>query len=412
MNITPEQFGAVGDGMEDDAIPLQKWADAVIGYALAGNESIGIVSRIYATSKQIRFISTKGFSLIGFGNNVGFKTHPEFSDSTDGRNILYVSGLGLEATTARSIYAATYEGTRELPVDNVVLLAPGDAVAVSVQRGAPGTIQRATIARIMKIGGNIVSLDQPVQFPIDPAIDISNVRVCKLCPDVKIENLSFYGLGPTGPLCSGPYLGFLENPTIRHIRTADLCGPQYYGRGIDLQYILGGTIKDVLDQRSGGQVTSGSSFFFWRCGQLDIRGLTSLESLGYAALIQISNSRLQRLYSSRCTGRGFELYCATGNVIEDITVTQSGTTGLSIVYGCHNNVFTKVNAIYNAHQNVWLNGTENQYQRFFGVTSFGAGVWPDVYVGVADYGCAFYGLDPRATKWSGVADTIFSGGAS
>jgi len=74
--VSPKDFGAVGNGIADDTVPVQQAFDAIV----AGPKITLVFDGMFAVSATITYFSSKTINIFGLGSDTGLKALGDFGD--------------------------------------------------------------------------------------------------------------------------------------------------------------------------------------------------------------------------------------------------------------------------------------------------------------------------------------------
>jgi len=397
--LTPEMFGAVGDGVTDDRTAVQNWLNAISTRSTTATFTIGVANSRYGLSGNVALNSwVNPVAIVGGRPGAGFVQRGGFPDGA----WLAVFGSGaLGPFTTVTTSAAV--GDSSIIVADGTNIDVNDFIRLQAQRSGELLNRQQTTRVIAKTGTAPATLfiETPLAFTINLALDIVEVAEFKAREGFSLTDLSFVGNGTSGGL--GVMISFVINPYVKNVRTSNFRYSVAANGGIGLysEHVYGGTYQDIYDKFSGvGGVGSSLSLNFFSNVNLD--NIIADSSGGYGAVVNISNCNLSNIQGVVSQGRGWELMGACSNRLTNIAVHRAAATGLSLVYGCSNNILSNIIAVNNAHQNVWSNGVENVNNTYVGVVALHAGIGPDLLIASTppddDTGATVIGLDPRSTK--------------
>ena len=388
---SPEQYGAICDGVTDDGVALQAAATAASNAAITGSV-IFQVGQTCATSTtvtlnakdniKVQFLSKGQINVIGSNANVrGFQ----------------VIGGGTTGAPTTITVNANY-GTRDLTVASVAGLSVGDTILINVALGyAPQpTYARGMVNQIQSIVGNVLTLVQPLAWNID-ATKTNSVQEITVSKNVEISGVKVDGSAYTGSGGIGFLYQYLSNSSISNTFTTnfnDVNGSGSYGYGL-----WASTIRDTLDTGSGD--TASDSVQLWYVTNSRIENMRSYKSNGFGVGISyVSGNTISDLVSEYSVGRGVKLYGSCDNMIDRVRgdYAQGTKVGVAFTVGSCNNRVNHVQTLYNATSGLWFNGLDNSNNTIHDVLSFGNGtydIWIAATAPFTDNGNKITGIDAR-----------------
>ena len=391
---SPEQYGAVCDGVTDDGIALQAAATAASNAAIAGSV-IFQVGQTCATSTtvtlnaknniKVQFLSKGQINVIGSNANVrGFQ----------------VIGGGTTGAATTITVNANY-GTRDLTVASAAGLSIGDTILINVTLGyAPEpTYARGMINQIQNVVGNVLTLVQPIAWNID-ATKTNSVQEITVSKNVEISGVKVDGSGYTGSGGVGFLYQYLSNSSIYNTFTTNF--NQTNGSGSYGYALWASTIRDTLDTGSGD--TASDSVQLWYVTNSRIENMRSYKSNGFGVGISyVSGNTISDLVSEYSVGRGVKLYGSCDNMIDRIRgdYAQGTLVGVAFTVGSCNNRVNHIQTLYNSNTGLWFNGLDNSNNTIHDVLSFGNGtydIWIAATAPFTDNSNKITGIDAKAVN--------------
>jgi hypothetical protein len=390
--FSPMDYGAIGDGTSDDAIPLQTAATAAY-IASATGPAILLIDRAYATSAtvlarvndgmEIRFVSTGQINVIGSTNSVrGF----------------YVFGGGVSGSPTTITANANY-GTRAITVADATGFAAGDYVLIEVMLGyvAQPSYGRGMTSQIHTVVGNVITLIQPVGWNIDATQTNTVTRFLAAkhvkITGVKVDGANYTGTGGIGFLCQYLADSYLTNCFTKNFN-------QLNGSGIYIDRMWACTMRDILTTVCGD--TQSNAITLWYASNCRIENLRSYKSSGFGVDINYTTGNtISDLVSEYSVGRGVKLYGSCDNMIDRIrgNYAQGTLVGVGFTVGSANNRVTHVEALYNGTSGLWFNGLGNSNNTIHDVKAFGNiahDIWISATAPFTDNFNVITGIDPLA----------------
>lgn len=389
---SPEQYGAVCDGVTDDGVALQAAATAASNAAIAGSV-IFQVGQACATSTtvtlnakdniKVQFLSKGQINVIGSNANV--------------RGLQILGGGTTGAATTITV-SANY-GTRDLTVASAAGLSIGDTILINVALGyAPQpTYARGMVNQIQNVVGNVLTLVQPLAWNVD-ATKTNSVQEITVSKNVEISGVKVDGSAYTGSGGIGFLYQYLSNSNIYNTFTTNF--NQVNGSGSYGYALWASTVRDVLDTGSGD--TASDSVQLWYVTNSRIENLRSYKSNGFGVGISyVSGNTISDLVSEYSVGRGVKLYGSCDNMIDRIRgdYAQGTLVGVAFTVGSCNNRVNHVQTLYNSNTGLWFNGLDNSNNTIHDVLSFGNGtydIWIAATAPFTDNSNKITGIDARA----------------
>jgi len=371
--FTPQDYGAVCDGVTDDSGALQSAATAASAAAALATGITFEVNAACATSAsvilqaynnlEVKFTSGGQINVIG---------------STASVRGLHVTGGGLTGSPTTITVNANY-GTRDLTVASAAGISPGDMVQIFVSLGyAPQpTYGRGMISQVQTVVGNVLTLVQPIAWDID-ATKTNSVQKFNVAKNVTITGVKVDGSGYTGSGGIGFLYQYLSNSYINNLSASNFNAVN--GQGITGYNLWASSINNSLSYNNGD--TSSNAQDLWYVSNSKINNLRSYQSTGFGVnLNYVSGNTISDLVSEYSAGRGVKLYGSCDNMIDRVrgNYAQATLVGFAFSVGSCNNRVNHVETLYNATSGLWFDGLANSNNTINDVKSFGNGTY-DIWI--------------------------------
>jgi len=358
-SFRPEDFGAVGNAINDDTFALAKCFDAAGAIVRKGGNATIVLANVYAVAATTSIRNINGnLSLIGTQPGAGFK-----AVGTDDVICVHLSG-GRQVGLTWTAELKASRGDRFVPVGSLSGLVPRQNLLLSQPTGYAKDVQRY-LNRVVDVSDNGIELEFPLPNDI-PGQFSTRFDVIDITGSVKIKNLTFDGTGNSGN-STGLKADFLRAPVVTHVTSRGF--DQERGEGQSYLYCYRGSFSGLRDQRSG-RSGSTNSIKFYVISNSRIYDVQVQNSKGFAiGLTHCSYCKVKDIASIGAAGRGIKLFSSSANEFSGVRVIDSGKTGLSVTGGSSYNRFEAIETKHNKQAGLWLNGTGNNFNRFMGVQS-------------------------------------------
>lgn len=356
--LTPEKFGAVGDGSTDDATALGDLVTAALAAASATNAVRIELSRLYATSTALAF--NKGnIKVIGVAPGAGFKAIGTGA----------ISVLGFSGTTVGNPINITanytYGTSGNILVVNTIdtgagNLAAGDFIQVLNATGVVSQDFRGFYTQIWAVTGtgpyNVV-VAEPVPFSINSSLSATIQKITALS-GVHIEGIAFDGVGNTGSSTTGLWCVGLTDPVIKDLTFQDF--DNISGAAVVLSSVYGGVIDGLRAKRSGNIGGSNAIVLSYISKITDVRHVIATEMTGSGIGLNWCSGQFTDLQSHLQVdnARNIKFFGCCGWIGNGIHTT-GGDTAIAIESGSSDFIVNGAMAI-GAKSGWWSNGTNNR----------------------------------------------------
>ena len=333
------------------------------------------------------------------------------------------SFVGTGIGSALTLSANALQDTNTFQVSSAAGLGVGGYVYF--QSKAPGSAGAYYhfIAAITHISGNNVTINNT--FPISFNMSDTGLLVAPWTP---LENVGLEGsILIDGSQHSMGALWGVQVQDVAHSRFAHIRG-NHTNPGLTFlsnSYLNTGGYANIFDDISaddGGGSTTNAVFLYSETSSsfahLAARGLAGT---GWGIQLQGMSYPVATNISSQCSsdvagvGRNIKIEATIGGSFSNIFANCSGNNGLAVAEGSQRNKFfgLTLNGNY-TNEGLWLNGTNNNYNQFFGISAHGntcggCSIPRDIYLDNGDHYNQFYAVDVDRLWTNGDNTNLFSG---
>jgi len=263
--VSVKEYGAVGDGITDDTLPISL-AISVVGET--GGGTVYFPPGTYLVTASIS-ITYNNVLLLGSGASTILCGLP--SDTNDAIFSFFGAGGGISTTVVGSSIA---KNQRTITLTSAVGFSAGDYISLTSDEywggiagvSGYGTMTRGELNRIRYISGSSVTLEIATQDTYDNSLYPVQVRRLSVSRNAQIKCLNFYGKGdgnsdpvtsPTGVDCSYVDSVNIESCRFENFERYAVYMFQCYNTSVSNCNLVG---RDLFDPSN--QEASASSQFY------------------------------------------------------------------------------------------------------------------------------------------------------
>lgn len=343
-------FGAVGDGVNDDTAEIQACIDAV---NTAGGGMVFFPAGTYLISANIT----------GYGNIEYF-----------GVGAASILKLGGGATTLTGLTFTGSVGTAvnltadSLLVDITISVAGGDEAGFTAGGYAfiTDTAGDKQAVKVKSTASGVITL-------VDPAsLDWTTANTATIAPMTPITNASVKNLALDGNNNTGTNSNLIKMLNFVDCTVENIWCKGTTGSAIKPDVGYNCRFNNIIlnDCGSSGQADIQMSLF-----NSNINNIQSSDPSGFGPMFVLSAyCNVSNIISVGATGRGMKIdHCDLNNFVNlQVHNPEAGSTGISVSTGSDNNNFTNCSTVNVPVNSYWIQGASSN-NKFFNCRTIGAG---------------------------------------
>lgn len=367
--VSPEDFGAVGDGTTDD---LDAWNNAIAALDSAGGGDLFCDSSIYALRGGLNSIDFSNISIIGDNTRI------KLLSGSSNENIFPIGGTGGASTT---ISVDATAGDLSIQVTDATNFSTDSWILIS-RTTAVGTYTHTLVTRIKGKAGSLLTLADPIPDEM-LASDSPSVTILNMIENLHISGFVFDGLLNTGTsraiynyICVNS--SFINLKFENFKQAASFYANQGYGNKFESLRAAncGSASESDITIRAQTAFNGGN--------------IVSHEASGFGPQVMLSTyGNLNGIITTKDAGRGVKFQGVAWSNFKNIVSNNSASTGIAITVRTIRCTFDGAIALSNRGGSggndvgLWFSDQDNDYNRVTNLVSLNNQT-ADLYVGTSD----------------------------